>query len=98
MICKICLRTVKSGPFVTGSRNYRLKILCKHTASRKHKAAVEAQILAPTMKKALQKAWSEAVIAALQVCYWLGSKKGWKDKLQASHHRFRRAAYYRQLY
>ena len=39
----------------------------------KRKANVEIQILAHSMRKATQKAWSEsegAVIAALQVCYW----------------------------
>ena len=70
MTCKICLKAHKTGPFVNGSRNYHLKTLRKHTGSQQHKAAVEGQNLAATMRKATQKAWSEsegAVIAALRV-------------------------------
>ena len=69
---------MKSCPFVNGCRNYRLKTLRKHARSQQHKAALEAQILAPAMKKALQKAWSQsegAFLAALWVCYWLAKEE-----------------------
>ena len=59
MTCKICLKAGKTGLFVNGSRNYRLKTLHKHAGSRQHKAAVEAQAFSTVTPWRISKSTSE---------------------------------------
>ncbi|CAB3992557.1 zinc finger 862-like [Paramuricea clavata] len=79
MTCKLCQKHGRSGPWVSGTNNFRSKTVKKHLSCNAHKASVKAenpgQKTLPRTFTENQEKRKNSIVAALRTVYWTATEE-----------------------